>query len=453
MKRINKLPFNFGKRADHRTIFAIALPMIISNIAAPLLGLVDTAIIGHLPQSIYLSAVALGAMIVSFIYLLAIFLRMTTTAEIAHAFGAKNHAAAQQVVVHGMVLAVGIGLLLLLVTPWIIDFSWWVINPSPDLQRYASQYIGIRLWAAPAALINLLVLGTLLGRQQSRAAMALVIFTNAVNVIADVVLILGLGMNVAGAAWASVLAEVSTALLGLWLIRDVLPAPHLWRITPSYLKRFAAMNRDVFIRSLLLQLCMATMTGYAARFGTVVVAANAVLMQFLLLISLGLDGIAYAVEALLGAARGRKDTAKIRYWMHLTLFWSMLFALVYSLIFFVLGDWIIRMLTDLPDVISVAQRYLPWLIVLPLLGHWSYYYDGVFIGLGLTHAMRNTMAVSAIGVFVPVWLLSQWWLPNENANHGLWLALSLFLLARGCSQWVYLRQRGLTSLVQDHPSE
>src|SRR5690554_4181685 len=364
MKRITRLPFDLGTARDHRAIFAIALPMILSNIAAPLLGLVDTAIIGHLPDSIYLSAVAMGAVVVSFIYLLAIFLRMTTTAEIAHAFGANDSSAQQQVIVHGIVLAVGLGLLLTVAKPLVIDLAWWIIAPPAELRQYASSYISIRLWAAPAALINLLVLGVLLGRQQSRLAMLLVIFTNAVNVVADVILVIGLQLNVVGAAWASVLAEVATALLGLWMIRATLPAARLWRLQFDYLKRFTQMNRDVFIRSLLLQLCMATMTGYAARFGPVVVAANAVLMQFLLLISLGLDGIAYAVEALIGAARGRKDPQKIRYWMRLTLFWSGLFALVYSLMFWLFGSWIIQLLTDLPRVIEVAYVYLLWLMLM-----------------------------------------------------------------------------------------
>src|SRR5690606_16462036 len=148
------------------------------------------------------------------------------------------------------------------------------------------------------------------------------------------------------------------------------------------------MNHDVFIRSLLLQLCMATMTGYAARFGNIVVAANAVLMQFLLLISLRLDGIAYAIAALLRAAGGRRNSDKIQYCMRLTLMWSVAFAIVYCAIFLFAGTHIIQLLTDLPAVIITAERYLPWLVMLPLIGHWSYYFDGVYIGLGLTRAMR-----------------------------------------------------------------
>ncbi len=419
-------------------IFAIALPMIISNIAAPLLGLVDTAIIGHLPQSIYLGAVALGAMVVGFIFVLAIFLRMTTTATTAHAFGAEDLAAQQQVITHGLIASITLGILVWLGAPILIQVAWWIIEPENALKELATQYIEIRLWAAPAALTNLIVLGVLLGRQLSRLAMTLVIFTNAVNVIADVILIIGLDMNVAGAAWASVIAEVSTALLGLYFIRPWLTLK--WRVQWQGFRQFLSMNRDVFIRSLLLQLCMATMTGYAARFGVIFVAANAVLMQFLLLISLGLDGIAYAIEALVGAARGRKQFDKVRYWMRLTLFWSCIFAIAYAAVFWLGGQWIIRQLTDLPDVIATAERFLPWLIVMPLLGHWSYYFDGVYIGLGMTKAMRDTMAVSALVVFLPAWQLGQWLLNEESANHGLWLALSLFLLARGASQWIYLRR-------------
>lgn len=415
--------------------------MIISNIAAPLLGLVDTAIIGHLPDSIYLSAVALGAMIVSFVFLLAVFLRMTTTGEIARAFGRRNTEQQRQVAMHALSFALVLGLCIMLAKPWLIDLAFALIQPSSELREYAASYISIRLWAAPAALINLVILGILLGRQQSRQAMLLVIFTNAVNVLADVILIIGLGLNVEGAAWASVTAEVSTALLGLYILRHIVQLRQSWQLQARYFSRFLGMNRDVFIRSLVLQLCMATMTGYAARFGDLYVAVNAVLMQFLMLISLGLDGIAYAVEALAGAAVGRRRKAEVNYWLRLTLMWSLIFACCYSLAFALGGHFIIGLLTDLPDVIATAQRYLPWIVALPLLGHWSYYFDGVYIGLGWTHAMRDTMLISALLVFVPAWWLGQLLLDKENANHGLWLALSAFLLARGVSQWLFLLHR------------
>ncbi|PTC00702.1 MATE family efflux transporter, partial [Thalassospira xiamenensis] len=239
---------------NHARVFYIAIPMILSNIAAPLLGLVDTAIIGHLPESIYLSAVALGAMVVSFIYLLAVFLRMTTTGEIAQAFGAQKHTGdtAAQIALtnHAIWFALLLGTAIILLQPLLLQLTWWLTAPSEPLKDLTTTYISIRLWAAPAALINLVVLGVLLGRQRSRLAMTLVIFTNAVNLLADVVLIIGLNMNVDGAAWASVLAEVSTAVLGLYFLYRELGYRLHWRLSVGLAKRLLGMNTDVFIRSL-----------------------------------------------------------------------------------------------------------------------------------------------------------------------------------------------------------
>lgn len=430
----------FPKR-DHKMVFAIALPMIISNIAAPMLGLVDTAIIGHLPDAIYLSAVALGAMVLSFIYLLAVFLRMSTTAVIAHAYGAENITEQQQHFVHGVVFAVVIGLSIILISPLFAPLLSSILAIDGELLQLTNTYIQIRVWAAPAALINLVVLGVLLGRQQARAAMLLVIFTNAVNVVADVILIIGLGMNVAGAAWASFGAEWSTAIIGLLIVSKALrfkrfPMPQ-WQNMQALLN----MNRDIFIRSLALQLCIAMMTGYASYYGAPVVAANAVLMQFLVLISLGLDGIAYSVEALIGQAKGQKNSERIRRWYQLGLLWSILFAAVYAAIFWVFGHAIVRLITNIPAVINTASIYLPWLIILPLIAHWSYFFDGVFIGLGASKAMRNTMLIAAFGIFFPVWAITNF-IPAfaTLGNHSLWLALCCFMAARGLGQWLWLRK-------------
>ena len=411
--------------------------MILSNIAAPMLGLVDTAIIGHLPDAIYLSAVAIGAMVVSFIFLLAVFLRMATTGYIAQSFGANDHAAQRQHFNHGLLLAVLLGSAIGLGSPWIIDFAMWIVQPDTQLIPLASDYIGIRLWSAPAALITLITLGVLLGRQQSERAMWLAIITNGVNVVMDVILILGLGMNVKGAAWASFSADYVTAAVGLyWCARALNWTPTSIHIKFDALRQYASVNGNIFIRSLVLQLCMATMTGYAARYGSTVVAVNAVLMQFLMLISLGLDGIAYAVEALTGAAKGQRNPHKVAYWCRLTLLWSCIFAIAYTLLFWLFGPAIIGLITDIPEVITTAAQYLPWIVLLPLIGHWSYWFDGVFIGLSLSKGMRNTMILAAAFGFLPLW-----WLGLPLQNHGLWMALSGFLLMRGVFQALWLRLR------------
>lgn len=431
---------------DHRHVFAIALPMIVSNIAAPLLGLVDTAIIGHLPNAIYLSAVAVGAMVVSFIYLLAVFLRMATTGYIAQSYGANDLTTQRQHFNNGLIVALILGLLIAFAGPWISDAAMWLVAPSPELEPYARDYIGIRLWSAPAAFITLVALGVLLGRQNSRKAMQLVIITNAVNVVMDVVLIIGLDLNVKGAAYASLIAEWVTAVVGFYWTARALnwSVPH-FGVNGQMLKRFVGVNGNIFVRSLVLQLCMATMTGYATRYGSTLVAVNAVLMQFLMLISLGLDGIAYAVEALTGAAKGQKKPEKIRYWCKITLLWSTLFAVSYTVIFAVAGEQIIRLITDIPEVVNTAMTYLPWIILMPLIAHWSYWFDGVFIGLSMSKGMRNTMLLSAFIGFVPLWWLS---LPLEN--HGLWLALSGFLLMRGVTQAIWLWRTSSKNVRRAH---
>ncbi|RUO37693.1 MATE family efflux transporter [Aliidiomarina shirensis] len=427
-----------GRWQDHQRIFAIALPMMISNISAPMLGLIDTAIIGHLPDAIYLSAVALGAMTLSFIYLLAVFLRMSTTAVVANAFGANDLNAQQKHFLHGIIFALVIGLGIILLSPLLPFILEFLFSVEGELLGLTQDYIQIRVWAAPAALINLVVLGVLLGRQQAKAAMFLVIFTNLVNVVGDVILIIGLDMHVHGAAWASFAAEWSTAIIGLLIVSKHLHIGRLPKLQWNGLTLLARMNGDIFIRSLALQLCMVMMTGYASYYGTTIVAANAVLMQFLVLISLGLDGIAYSVEALIGQAKGQKSTSQIQRWYRLCLLWSILFACVYSLVFWSFGSQIIALITNIPEVIANARTYLPWLIALPLLAHWSYFFDGVFIGLGASKAMRNTMLIASLGVFLPIWALTNWF--TELNNHGLWLALSAFMAARGLSQWFWLRQ-------------
>lgn len=425
-------------KSDHRKVFAIALPMIISNIAAPMLGLVDTAIIGHLPNAIYLSAVAIGAMAINFTYFLAVFLRMSTTGLAAQAFGADDLAKQQRHFVHGMLFAVVLGALIMLLQPLLIYALWQLVAATDELRELATAYIQIRLLAAPAALTMLVVLGVLLGRQQVRAAMLLVILTNAINLLLDVILIIGLNMNVRGAAWASVGAEYTTAIVGVyWVCRSLqLPLRRWPRPVLRECYALLGINRDILIRSIVLQLCMAMMTAYASYYGAITVAANAVLMQFLMLISLGLDGIAYASEALLGQAKGQRNSHRMRHWFRLCLAWSSIFAILYSIIFLIFGASIIGLITNIPEVIDTASLYLPWLIALPLLAHWSYLFDGVYIGLSQSKAMRDSMLLAAIFGFLPAW-----WLTLSWQNHGLWFALSVFMVSRGIWQWWLLKRR------------
>ncbi|WP_368169776.1 MATE family efflux transporter DinF [Aeromonas sp. R4-3] len=418
----------------HRAVFALALPMVFSNVTTPLLGLVDTWVIGHLGQAWFLGGVSVGATLINLLFWLLGFLRMSTTGLTAQAQGAASVEGQLDTLARALGLAVGLGLaLLLLVLPFlpaIIGLS----GGSPEVQVYAGDYVSVRIWSAPAALCNLVIMGWLLGMQDARSPMLLLILSNLVNMVLDAWFVLGLGWQVRGVAAASLLADYSALGVGLWLVSRRLRhlSAEVWQGAWSRwwqwpaVRRLLGLNRDIFIRSLCLQLCFAFMTLQGARLGDVAVAANAVLLNFLMLISYGLDGFAYAVEAMVGRAIGRRDRQGLREAIVLNLGWALLIALAFALGFALGGRQLIAHITDLPAVIAEANRQLPWLIVMPLLAVWCFLLDGVFIGATRAREMRNSMLVAVFAGFFPVWWLCQGW---DVA--ALWAAMAALMTGRG----------------------
>ena len=428
------MPFWLRDPRRHRAVFALALPMVFSNVTTPLLGLVDTWVIGHLGQAWFLGGVSVGATLINLLFWLLGFLRMSTTGLTAQAQGAASAEGQLDTLARALGLAVGLGLaLLLLVLPFlpaIIGLS----GGSPEVQVYAGDYVSVRIWSAPAALCNLVVMGWLLGMQDARSPMLLLILSNLVNMVLDAWFVLGLGWQVRGVAAASLLADYSALGVGLWLVSRRLRqlSAEVWQGAWSRwwqwpaVRRLLGLNRDIFIRSLCLQLCFAFMTLQGARLGDVAVAANAVLLNFLMLISYGLDGFAYAVEAMVGRAIGRRDRQGLREAIVLNLGWALLIALAFALGFALGGRQLIAHITDLPAVIAEANRQLPWLIVMPLLAVWCFLLDGVFIGATRAREMRNSMLVAVFAGFFPVWWLCQGW-----GVAALWAAMAALMTGRG----------------------
>lgn len=441
------MPPSFFSAARHRQVFVLALPMVLSNITVPLLGLVDTIVIGHLEHAYYLGGVAVGATIISLIFWLLGFLRMSTTGLAAQAFGAGDDTRLLQVLVRGLVLAWGLALVILVLQKPITELAFWLIGGSEQVQHYGRDYVLVRIWSAPAALTNLVLLGWLLGNQNARAPMLLLILGNGVNIVLDVWFVLGLGWQVKGAAAASVLADYLATALGAWLVwrtlqkRGIGPAAGFWPacLNINAFKQLLGLNRDIFIRALCLQLTFAFMTFQGARLGDEVLAANAVLMNLLMFISFGLDGFAYAVEAMVGKAVGARNRLEFRLACALNLFWGAVVAVLFVLIFALLGQQLIALITSISEVREQAVRYLPWLVLMPLAACWCFILDGIFIGTTRGSEMRDMMLVSTAGVFFPVWYFSQ-----ELGNHGLWLAMLCFMLARGITLgWAWWRlERG-----------
>ncbi|QYJ90138.1 MATE family efflux transporter [Shewanella halotolerans] len=431
-------------------LFALAVPMILSNITVPLLGLVDTAVVGHLSNAYYLGGVAVGSTVITLILWILGFLRMSTTGLVAQAFGAKELQTQYRLLMQSASLALLFSLLVLLLQQPIITAAMALSDASEQVRYYSQAYFNIRIWSTPFALANLALLGWLLGRQQPKAAMWQLIAANITNILLDVLFVMGLGWGVEGAALASVLADMTGfAVAASMVVRTIKREggfeflPLLRSLSLNSYQRLVRLNLDIFIRSLCLQLAFAFMTFQGANLGDNTVAANAVLLNLLLLISYALDGIAYYGEAEVGRAVGEKSHERLTQSVTLAGLWSAIFALLFTLFFALWGELVINLLTNISEVRQEAQAYLGWVVALPLLAFGSYLFDGVYIGAAQGKAMRNTMILATFGVFFPTWLLLQGY-----GNHALWAAMSLFMLTRSLSLALDYRYRLSNTLTK-----
>ncbi len=414
-------------------LLRLAIPMILTNISTPLLGLVDTAVLGHLDSEQYLAAVALGSLIFGFIFWGFGFLRMGTTGLTAQAFGEKNLNEIHVILFRAIVLAGGISSLILLLQQPIADISFYFLHSNPRVEELAKQYFEIRIWSSPATLCLYVLMGWYLGQQKVRVPFLVVFVTNLTNICLDFWFVYHLDMQVKGVAYASLIAEYTGLLIGLIfafkLMRKNKFFKNLHGLTDY--RQFKAMlliNSHIFIRTWCLIFAFAFFTAQASKMGEVILAANAVLLNFQSFMAYALDGFAHAAEALVGKAVGAKNRTMVKQAVITAGFWSFVIAIVFMLFYLNVGHQVINLLTSLEAVREIAYIYLPWLIVMPLASFICYLFDGVFIGAMMTKQMRNTMLFSLFGVFLPVWYCTQ-----TLGNQGLWMAMIAFMLARSLS--------------------
>ena len=428
-------------RYDHRAVLHIAAPLILSNITVPLLGMVDTAVVGHLDSPHYMGAVAVGATIFSFIYTGLNFLRMGTTGITAQTLGARDNDELRTVLGQVLAVAFGMAAIILFLQQPIGALALWLIKPSADVAAQTEIYYHIRIWSAPAALANFALVGWFIGLHNARAPLFMMILVNIVNIGLDIVLVVYLGMKSDGVALASVLAEYSGFVVGLILVaRELRLKPGHWirnRLTDRHrFKRLFAVNSNLLIRTLSLMFAFGFLTAMSARQGTVILAANAILLNMQYFMASALDGFANAAEALVGRAIGAKHRDSIKRAIRLSMFWSVVIALVFVAAYTVGGAWIIKLLTDLEAIRAAAILFLPWIILSPIVSTWSFLYDGVYVGATLAKEMRNTMVFSTFGIFLPAYYLLQ-----PLGNHGLWLSFMLFMAARGLTMHFLLPRK------------
>jgi len=404
--------------------------MILSNITTPLLGMVDTAVIGHLEHAYYLGGIAVGSMIISIIFWLAGFLRMSTTGVVAQSLGANEGEQAWRYFFHSMMIAMGLALVLLLLKTPMLSGIFMLLDASDEVVSYAQVYFDIRIYSAPAALANLVFLGFFVAKQQIKWVVYQLFTVNVINIALDLLFVLGFEWGVGGAAMASVIADYCGLLLLTLVLYPqlkrldwrhlILPQSHLF-------SRLFNLNRDIFIRSLALQLCLAFVTVKGAEMGDVMVAANAILLNLFMFASYGLDGFAYAAESLVGEAKGKKDSERLHQVVLSSGFFSAVVGLLFALVLVLVGQYWVEFLTDIEPVQQAASVYLPWLIAICGIGWLTFLMDGIYIGLTRTKVMRNSMILAAM-VFFSVWLVAQ-----DLNNHGLWLAFLCFMSTRGLS--------------------
>ena len=414
----------------HQRVWALAAPMILSNLSVPLVALVDSAVIGHLPHAHQLGAVAVGSSLYTLLVWVMGFLRMGTTGFAAQATGREDGGKLRQILLQGLLLAAGFALLLCAIAVPLKDVALQLMQPSAELNELTREYFYTRLFGLPAALASFVLIGWFLGTQNARAPLAMLLTTNLLNVVLDLWFVLGLEWGVAGAARASVIAEWSGAMLGLALTTGALRR-HPGQLDTQALRRWLnwrplmTVNRDIFIRSLALQLVFLLVTVQGTRLGDATVAANALLLNGLLLTAHALDGLAHAVEALSGHAIGAGNRNELRRTLTVAAGWSLLASLGFAVFFLFGGHLFIQMQTDIPAVRELALAYIPYLAALPLIAVWSYLLDGLFIGATRATEMRNGMLL-ALGIAFPLG-----WLLQGLGNHGLWLAFLAFMLLRG----------------------
>ncbi|MDA5557843.1 MATE family efflux transporter [Shimia sp. MMG029] len=414
----------------HRRILHTALPIVLSNATVPILGAVDTGVVGQMGEAAPIGAVGIGAIILAGLYWIFGFLRMGTTGLTAKAIGAGRQGEVAAMLTRAVMIGLAGGVLVIAAQVYLFRAAFWLTPASPEVESLAQQYLQIRVWSAPAAIAIYGLTGWLIAHERTKAVLVIQIWMNGLNILLDLWFVLGLGWGVGGVATATVIAEVSGAFLALWLCRDVFQTP-AWKdlarlLDAVALREMAMVNRDILLRSLLLQAIFMSFLFLGADFGDVTLAANQVLLQFLEITAYALDGFAFSVEAMVGQAFGAKDRASLRKASLMSSFWGLICVVLMSLTFALIGGWVIDVMTTAPEVRVEARAYLPWMVLAPIIGLAGWMLDGIFIGATQTREMRNMMFISAL-----VYLVALLVLVPSFSNHGLWIALLVSFVARG----------------------
>ena len=414
----------------HRRVLGVAIPIVLANATIPILGAVDTAVVGQLGLAVPIGAVGIGAIIITAIYWLFGFLRMGTTGLTAQAIGSGDKSETSALLVRGIIIGLVAGLILIIAQVPLFLGALQISPASIEVEGLAQKYLQIRVYSAPAAIALFGITGWLIAKEKTREVLILQLLLNGINILLDLVFVLKIGWGVEGVAIATLIAEWSGLIFGLWLAREGFNNGY-WRnwvqiLDRARLVQMARVNSDIMIRSILLEIGFVSFLFLGSSFDDATLAANQVLIQFLNITAYALDGFAFAAEALVGKALGAKNRLLFRRSVVITSQWGVGSVILMALAFYIFGESIIKVMTTAEDVRQVSYEYLPWMVLAPLVGVAAWMLDGIFIGATRTADMRNMMFISfciyviALAVLLP-----------KYGNHGLWASLIIFSVARG----------------------
>ena len=431
----------------NREILKLAIPNIISNITVPLLGLVDMTLMGHLSSPVYIGAIALGGTIFSVLYSFFSFLRAGTTGFTAQSYGSKDQSEISYSLYRSFTIAIFASLLILVLQHPIAKLNLIILEGSDELLNLAITYFYVRIWAAPANMLLYCLNGWFIGMQNTKIPMTIAIVINVLNIVFSVFFVLVMHRDVEGVALGTVIAQycgLATALIFLftkykhYLIKiDVKTL-----IDINKLKRFFKVNTDLMIRSILLVFTIAFFNIQSASFGDDILSVNMILMQFFYIFSYFTDGFAYAGEALVGKFIGSRDSASLNLVVRQLFKWGMYISLPFAIVYAIFPTPFVKMISDNPVIIEQVQPYYIYMVLIPVITFAAFLWDGIYIGATASKAIRNTMIISSLLVFLPLrYLLVPVW-----GNHGLWVAFLCFMVARGVTMTLSAKKNILQAI-------
>lgn len=419
----------------NRQILRLALPNIITNITVPLLGMVDVAIMGHIGNATHIGAIAIGTMIFNLIYWNFGFLRMGTSGLTAQAYGEENFVEAMRIMVRGLVIAFSAALFLIVLQNPIALLCQQFVKGSQEMMSIALQYYSIRIWAAPATLGLYVFKGWFIGMQNSKTPMWIAILLNIVNIVFSLIFVIIWKMGVTGVALGTVLAQYSglTMAIVMWFKKY----GHLRKLLDikgslkwQEMKVFFKLNGDIFLRTLCLVAVFTFIPAISAQMGDQILAANTLLMQLFTLFSYIMDGFAYAGEALVGRYIGARDEGHLRQSINFLLMWGVVLTVIFTVVYALWGEYVLRVLTNDTSVIAKAMEYMIWTLLVPVTGFGAFLFDGIYIGATASKSMRNIMFIATAAFFAGYYLLAP-----RIGNDGLWISFLIFLTLRGGLMW------------------